>query len=168
MHCVTIKIIIHVNVIIILKLLYYVLCFPINSLLTLWRPQDTSLPNGVFRGQSPLLRKSFYKSLLNLAYLWSRGRLAINKWQKYFSLTAHQLPEFHFWLPRKDKKKGQKQFCNYIWKSYLRFFLFKNASQIPCKIFATQCFFTGYLKHKTVNKTTCRTPSANPPQLYAH
>ena len=29
------------------------------------------------------------------------------------------------------------------------------------KIFATQCFFTDHLKHKTVNKTTYRTPSVN-------
>ena len=38
-------------------------------------------------------------------------------------------------------------------------------SQIPYKIFATQWFFTDHLKLKTVNKTTCRTPSASPPQL---
>ena len=31
-----------------------------------------------------------------------------------------------------------------------------------------QCFFTHHLKHKTVNKTTCSTPSANPRQLCAH
>ena len=29
-------------------------------------------------------------------------------------------------------------------------------------------FFTDHLKHKTVNKATCRTPSADPRQLYAH
>ena len=45
---------------------------------------------------------------------------------------------------------------------------YKNFSQIPCKIFATQCFFTDHLKHKTVNIMTCRMPSANPRQLYAH
>ena len=33
---------------------------------------------------------------------------------------------------------------------------------VTIKIFATQCFFTDHLKHKTVNKTTCRTPSASP------
>ena len=35
-------------------------------------------------------------------------------------------------------------------------------SQIPCKIFARQCFFTGHMKFRTVNKITCRMPSANP------
>ena len=29
-------------------------------------------------------------------------------------------------------------------------------------------FFTDHLNHKVVNKTTCRTPSANPFQLWAH
>ena len=40
--------------------------------------------------------------------------------------------------------------------------------QIPCKIFATQCLFNDHLKRKTVNKTTCRIPSANPRQLCKH
>ena len=31
-------------------------------------------------------------------------------------------------------------------------FSFKNVSQIPCKVFATQCFFTDHLKHKTIKK----------------
>ena len=43
--------------------------------------------------------------------------------------------------------------------------VFKNVSKIPCKIFDTQCFFTDHLEHKTVNKTTCRTPLANPRQF---
>ena len=29
-------------------------------------------------------------------------------------------------------------------------------------------FSTDHLNHKTVNKTTCRMPLANPHQLYAH
>ena len=29
-------------------------------------------------------------------------------------------------------------------------------------------FFTDYLNHETVNITTCRPPSANPLQLWAH
>ena len=36
------------------------------------------------------------------------------------------------------------------------------------KTFARQCFFTGHLNQKTVDKTTCRTPSGNPHQLWAH
>ena len=45
---------------------------------------------------------------------------------------------------------------------------YKNISKIPCKVFATQCFFTDHLKHKFLNKTTCRPPSANPRQLCTH
>ena len=33
------------------------------------------------------------------------------------------------------------------------------------KTFATQCFLTDQVNHKIVNKTTYRTPSANPRQL---
>ena len=33
------------------------------------------------------------------------------------------------------------------------------------KTFATQCFFTDHLKHKSINKAICGTPSANPHQL---
>ena len=38
-------------------------------------------------------KKIIYKSLLNLACLWSRARLAVNKNQRYFSLSDHQLAE---------------------------------------------------------------------------
>ena len=42
----------------------------------------------------------------------------------------------------------------------------KNISQIASKFFTiTQHFFTDHLNHKTVNKTTCWTPSGNPCQL---
>ena len=36
------------------------------------------------------------------------------------------------------------------------------------KNFTTQCFFIDHLNRKTINKTTCRTPSVNPHQLWAH
>ena len=36
------------------------------------------------------------------------------------------------------------------------------------KGFATFCFFTDHLNHKIMNKTTCRTTSANPSQLWTH
>ena len=36
------------------------------------------------------------------------------------------------------------------------------SNTVPSKILATRCFFTNQLKHKTVNQTTCRMPSANP------
>ena len=50
----------------------------------------------------------------------------------------------------------------------LQLFSYKYVSQVPCKIFATQCVFTDHLKHKTGCKRSCKTPSANPPQPCAH
>ena len=41
-------------------------------------------------------------------------------------------------------------------------------NQVASKTFATQCFFTDYLNHEIVNKTICRTLSANPHQVWAH
>ena len=55
------------------------------------------------------VRKSFYKSLLNLVYLWSRTQLFINKKQNYFYLPDHQLAEnfiFLFLVSMKGQKKG--------------------------------------------------------------
>ena len=52
--------------------------------------------------------KSFYKSLLNSAYLWGRTGLDINKQQKYFSLPDHLLAEnliLIFGLCERTKKK---------------------------------------------------------------
>ena len=68
--------------------------------------------------------------------------------------------------------KGQKRDQNKLVTNFVAIIVtivsYKNASQSPCKIFATQCFFTDHLKHKTVNKTTFSTLSANPRQLCAH
>ena len=36
------------------------------------------------------------------------------------------------------------------------------------KFFGIKRFFTDHLRHKTVNKTTCRGPAANPWQLCAN
>ena len=44
----------------------------------------------------------------------------------------------------------------------------KNISQISSKIFASQCFLSDHLNKKTVNKTTCRMPSANSRELWVH
>ena len=45
---------------------------------------------------------------------------------------------------------------------------YKNLSQIPYKTFATQCFFTDHLKHKLVDKPTCRMPSPHRHRLCRH
>ena len=54
----------------------------------------------------------------------------------------------------------------------MRLFSYRNLSQILHKVCytvsVTQYIFTDHSKHKTVNKLTCRTPSANPRQLCAH
>ena len=44
--------------------------------------------------QEQHVRKLFYKSLLNFAYLWGRAGLTKNKKQNYFSLPGHQLAEY--------------------------------------------------------------------------
>ena len=65
--------------------------------------------------------------------------------------------------------KGQKRDINEFVTKFVgiivTFIFIWNLSQIPCKIFPTQCFLTDHLKHWTLNKTTCRVPSADPCQL---
>ena len=122
--------------------------------------------------QEQHVRKYFYKSLLNLAWLWSRARLTININKKYFSLPYHQFTEnlilvFSFCeRTKRDKSQFVTKFVGIIVTIFSC--SYKIISQIPCKIFATQCFFTDHLKHKTVNKKTCGTSSAKPCQLCAH
>ena len=51
------------------------------------------------------LKKIINKSLLNLALLWNRARLAISKKkQKHFSLPDHQLSEILYQRKQRDKK----------------------------------------------------------------
>ena len=65
--------------------------------------------------------------------------------------------------------KGQKSYkSELVTKFVTKLFSYKHLSQIPYKIFATQCFSTDHLKRKIVNKITFRTPSANPRQLCAN
>ena len=47
-------------------------------------------------------------------------------------------------------------------------FIKKYISQIADKIFAALCFFNDHLKHKTLNKTAYKAPSASPRQLCAY
>ena len=62
---------------------------------------------------------------------------------------------------KRDKSKIATKFVGIIVSC-------KSLSQILCKIFSTQCFFTDHSKYKMVNKTTCRTTPANPHQLCAN
>ena len=89
-------------------------------------------------------------------------RLAVNKKQKYFSLPYHQLAENSFLILAftKEQKRDKSAFATKFVGIIVTVFSYKNLSEITCKIFATQCFFNDHLKHKTVNKTTCRIPSA--------
>ena len=117
---------------------------------------------------SIFMKKAFYKSLLSSGYLWRRAQLAINKKQKYFSLLDHQLAKnviLVFGFYERTKKGIKATFLTTFVGIIVMIIFIWNVSQIPCKIFATQCFFTDHLKHKTVHKTACRTPSVNPCQL---
>ena len=58
-------------------------------------------------------------------------------------------------------------FVNYQCKVE-KLFSCKNISQIASKTFAKHCFLTDHLNQKILNKTTCRTHSANSRQLGPH
>ena len=76
---------------------------------------------------------------------------------------------FYFFVSTKGQNRDKSDFVkNVVGIIVTIIFMQKSLSRIPCKIFATQCFFTDHLKHKTANKTICRMPSANPRHLCAH
>ena len=62
----------------------------------------------------------------------------------------------------KEQLKDKNEFVTTFVAITITFFSCKNVSQILCKIFSTYCFFTDDMKHKTLNKTTCRMLSASP------
>ena len=76
---------------------------------------------------------------------------------------------FFFLVCKKGKNEDKSEF---VTKSVgiivTIIFTCKNISQIASKTFATHFFFTDHLNQETANKTTYRTPSANPCQLWAH
>ena len=130
-----------------------------------------ALQNGTIIRTGIACKKFFYKNLLNSAYLWSRAQLAVNKKQNYFSLPDHRPTEnlilvFGFY---ERTRKVWKCTCSWICKNYsYDYFHTKISQKILCKIFAIRSFFIDYLKHKIVNKTVCRTSSANLRQLCVH
>ena len=65
-----------------------------------------------------------------------------------------------------DKSKFETKSVGII--DTISFMYVSFSNQIASKTFSAQCFFTDYLNHEIVNKTTCRTLSANPHQLWAH
>ena len=72
------------------------------------------------------MRKSFYKSILNSAWLWSRRWLPINKKQKYFSLPNHQLAEN---LILAEKKQGLSEFLTkFVEIRFMIIFIYKSLS----------------------------------------
>ena len=101
------------------------------------------------------VRKFLYKSSLNSACFYKQ-KTNIFRYQ-----TSHFLKiRFFFLVHKKEWKRGKIQFVTK--------FIGINVTivpQIASKIFATQCSFTDPLKDKFVNKTTCRIPSTNYPQL---
>ena len=107
---------------------------------------------------------------MNSAWLWSRARLAVNK--KNRNISRYQTTNlvktwFLFLICKKEQKQDKREF---VTKSVGMIGLFSctNISQIARKTFATQLFLIDHMNHKIVNKTTCRTPSANPRQLWVH
>ena len=87
---------------------------------------------------------------MDSAYLWRIAQLAIKKKQKNFSLPDHQLAEnFIFDFYERTKKEWKQIYRNYS-DGYIH------------------VFFIDHSRHKTVNETTCRTPSANACQLCSY
>ena len=108
---------------------------------------------------------------MNSAYLWSTVQLVVNKKYNYFLLPDHQLAEnliLLFGLYKRTKKDKSKFVSKFVEIIDTNIFMQKSFSNFLWS-FCSQCFNNDHhLKHKTVNKTTCRTPSANPCQLCAH
>ena len=105
----------------------------------------------------------FYKSLFSSAYLWSRARLATNKKTEMFIVTRSPTCwkyDSWFWFLWKDKQRIKVNL-----QLLFVVIIVTIISQIRCKAFVTQCFFTDHVKHKTVMKITFKTPSTNPHQL---
>ena len=68
----------------------------------------------------------------------------------------------------KGKKEDENEIVTKLVGIIFTVISYKNLSEIPFKIFATQCFFIDHLKHKTVNIITCRKSSEYPRQLCTH
>ena len=108
---------------------------------------------------------------MNSAWLWSRARLAINQNKNIsrYQTTNLLKTRFLFLVINKGQKEDKSKFVTKfvgIIVTNIRIFSSKNISQVASKTSATQCFFTDHLNLKIVNKTTCRTPSKNPRQLW--
>ena len=69
---------------------------------------------------------------------------------------------------KKEQKEDKNKFVTTSVGIIVTIIFSENISQIASKTFATQCFFTGHLNHKIVNKTNCKTSLGNPRQLWTH
>ena len=81
------------------------------------------------------LKKIINKSLLNLALLWNRVRLAISK--KNRNIFRYQTTNFLKYCTKENKGIKRQLYINFL-KLWLRLLSFKFLSQITGKIFATQ------------------------------
>ena len=109
------------------------------------------------------VRKFLYKSLLNLAFLWSGTQLAISKKNKNifcYQTTNFLKIWFLFLFHKKERKRDKSLFVTKFIAIKVKIISFKNFLVIAIEIFATQLSFTDHLKHNILNKTTCRMPSA--------
>lgn len=57
---------------------------------------------------------------------------------------------------KKGKQNDKKEVATKFVKVILTTASIKSLSQIACKILAIQCFYTGLLGNKIVNRTTCK------------
>ena len=65
-------------------------------------------------------------------------------------------------------KKGQKEDKSKFLTKFVDYFQVKISLKLLVTALLHSIFFTDHLNHKTVNKTTCRTTTVNPCQLWAH
>ena len=106
---------------------------------------------------------------MNLTYLWGRAQLAMNKKTNISHYQTIDLLKiwFLFLVSTKGQTRDKGEFVTKF-VEIVESLSYENLSEIPCKIFAVQCFSADHLKHKTIKKTIFRNPSVSPCQLCAH
>ena len=106
----------------------------------------------------------------------------VNRKQKFLSAVSHTQNldlavnrKPYTWPPSTKKQKRNKS--KFVTKFVITIsvasviiccYSGKNISQTANKNFAKHSFLNDHMNHKNENKTTCRTPPANPHQLWAH
>ena len=100
------------------------------------------------------VKKSFYKSLLNSACFQSNRHSLLFCYQTIDLLKV--------WVLFLVSKKGQKRSksCNLNYRNYSKnYFHIKMSLKFLVKSLVCSVFFTDHLRHKILNKTSCRATS---------